>query len=72
MSICYKEGIKISGEALEAIIASSNQDMRQVLHNLSMWAVRDKNMSLEQTKIDAEKAKKPLNLVSFLFDQHYA
>lgn len=62
MSVCFKEGIKITGNALEDIIISSHQDVRQVLHNLSMWAVKNKNLTQDQVKIDAAHAKKPLNL----------
>lgn len=67
MSVCFKEGIKITGDALEDIIVSSQQDVRQVLHNLSLWAVKNKNLTQDQVKIDASHAKKPLNLVSSLF-----
>lgn len=63
MSVCFKEGIKITGDALGDIIVGSNQDVRQVLHNLSMWAVKNKNLSAEQVKVDAAMAKKPLNMV---------
>ncbi|CAG9576182.1 unnamed protein product [Danaus chrysippus] len=38
MSICYKEGIKLSAEALSQLIVSSGQDVRQTLHLLSVCA----------------------------------
>jgi replication factor C subunit 1 len=63
MSICYKENIIISPESLCDIITNSNHDIRQVLHNLSMWAAGDKTLTNEQVKISAEKAKKSLKLV---------
>ncbi|XP_032510865.2 replication factor C subunit 1 isoform X2 [Danaus plexippus] len=38
MSICFKEGIKISPEALSQLIVSSGQDIRQTVHLLSVCA----------------------------------
>lgn len=53
MSIAYKEGIKINGQAMQELIQASGQDIRQVsslwplvcictcvkvLHNLSLWS----------------------------------
>ena len=64
MSMCYKEGVKIPPPALNEIISASNQDIRQVIHNLSMFTVRDKNITYEQIKKDANSAKKDLKVVS--------
>lgn len=36
MSIAFKESIKISPDVLEELIVSSNHDIRQCIHNLSM------------------------------------
>ena len=36
MSICFKEKIKIEPNALMELIVGCNQDVRQVLHHLSM------------------------------------
>ena len=66
MSICYREGVKITPDALNDIIGSSNQDIRQILHHLSMWSVKDKQLSSEQVKEESHKAKKDLKLVSRL------
>ncbi|KAL0275125.1 UNVERIFIED_CONTAM: hypothetical protein PYX00_003084 [Menopon gallinae] len=62
MSVCFKEGLKIPSEALEEIIINANQDVRQVLHNLSLWTAKEKVVSKEQAKKDAAMAKKPTNL----------
>lgn len=62
MSICFKEGIKVSGDVLSEIIVSANQDIRQVLHNLSMWVVKDKGINQDRARIDANNAKKSLKM----------
>ena len=36
MSVCFKEKIKIKPEALQELIVGCGQDVRQVLHHLSM------------------------------------
>jgi len=66
MSVCFKEGLSIPAEALIDMISCANQDVRQVLHNLSMWMVKDKKITPEQAKIDSAKAKKSLKMVSHL------
>ncbi|XP_041974290.1 replication factor C subunit 1 [Aricia agestis] len=38
MSICFKEGVKVPADVMTSIIAAAGQDVRQVLHLLSMWA----------------------------------
>jgi hypothetical protein len=64
MSICFKEGIKISPETLNDIITGTNHDVRQVLHHLSLWSVRDKQLSFEDIKAESVKAKKDIKMVS--------
>lgn len=65
MSIAFKEGLKIPPPALNEVILASNQDIRQVLHNLSMWSATDKVMTYDQTKADAKKAKKDMKMGPF-------
>ncbi|CAC5383730.1 RFC1 [Mytilus coruscus] len=65
MSLAFKEGLKVPPPALNEIILASNQDIRQVIHNLSMWSASDKTMTYEQTKKDADMAKKDLHLGPF-------
>ena len=36
----------------------------QVIHNMSMWSAKDKNLTYDQVKDDANKAKKDMKLVS--------
>uniref|UniRef100_A0A8B9GYH8 Replication factor C subunit 1 n=1 Tax=Astyanax mexicanus TaxID=7994 RepID=A0A8B9GYH8_ASTMX len=65
MSIAFKEGVKIPPPALNEIILASNQDIRQVMHNLCMWSATDKVMTYDQAKADASKAKKDMKLGPF-------
>uniref|UniRef100_A0A8C2CC58 Replication factor C subunit 1 n=1 Tax=Cyprinus carpio TaxID=7962 RepID=A0A8C2CC58_CYPCA len=65
MSIAFKEGLKIPPPALNEVILASNQDIRQVLHNLSMWAAKDKVMTYDQAKADANSARKDMKLGPF-------
>ena len=55
MSIAFKENIKISPNVLNDLIASSNYDIRQCIHNLSMLGaghiqVKDMINSNQQAK----------------------
>ncbi|XP_053712315.1 replication factor C subunit 1-like [Synchiropus splendidus] len=65
MSIAFKEGINIKPPALNEIILASNQDVRQVIHNLSMWSAKDKVMTYDQCKTDAAKARKDMKMGPF-------
>ncbi|KAA0722360.1 Replication factor C subunit 1 A1-P145 [Triplophysa tibetana] len=65
MSIAFKEGLKIPPPAVNEIILASNQDIRQVLHNLSMWSAKDKVMTYDGVKADANNAKKDMKLGPF-------
>ena len=61
LSVCFKEGISLKPEALDEIIMGANQDVRQVLHHLSMLA-SDKTLSTEKAKLEASKSKKDMKL----------
>nr|XP_023685377.1 replication factor C subunit 1 isoform X3 [Paramormyrops kingsleyae] len=65
MSIAYKEGLKVPAPALNELILASNQDIRQILHNLSMWSAKDKVMTYDQVKADAKNARKDMKLGPF-------
>lgn len=61
MSVCFKEKIKISPDALNELIVGCNQDVRQVLHHLSMMKGRrdqEGKMDATQAKQEAGMAKK--------------
>ncbi|XP_015687437.1 replication factor C subunit 1 [Protobothrops mucrosquamatus] len=66
MSIAFKEGLKIPPPAMNELILAANQDIRQVLHNLSLWCARDKTLTYDGVKEDASKAKKDIKLVSWI------
>ncbi|XP_066488649.1 replication factor C subunit 1 [Tiliqua scincoides] len=65
MSIAFKEGLKIPPPAMNEIILAANQDIRQVLHNLSMWCTKSKTLTYDGVKEDASKAKKDIKLGPF-------
>ncbi|CAG0892298.1 unnamed protein product [Darwinula stevensoni] len=62
MSICFKEGLQVKPQALDEIILGTNQDLRQILHHLSLWSAGEKkSLFLEDVKAEANKSKKDLN-----------
>ena len=63
LSVCFREGVKLKPEALDQIIKGSNQDVRQVLHHLSVFSVKEKNLDSDSVKNDANRAKKDLKIV---------
>ena len=64
MSVCFKEGITIDPQALKEMIVASGQDVRQVLHNLSLWSASNKKMNTEDVHKAAANAKKNSKMVS--------
>uniref|UniRef100_A0A8D0GRX0 Replication factor C subunit 1 n=1 Tax=Sphenodon punctatus TaxID=8508 RepID=A0A8D0GRX0_SPHPU len=65
LSIAFKEKLKIPPPAMNEIILAANQDIRQVLHNLTMWCVKNKSLTYDEAKADAIKAKKDTKLCPF-------
>lgn len=65
MSVACKEGITISPAVVQEIVMASNQDVRQALHNLSLWSSRTKNVNAAQVKADAGKGTKDIRLGPF-------
>ena len=63
MSIAYKEGIQIAPNILHELIVSSNQDIRQVLHNLSLLSTGHKCIN----NLLSEQSIKDVKLV-FIFE----
>ncbi|XP_071451622.1 replication factor C subunit 1 [Hetaerina americana] len=59
MSICFKEGVKVAPDALANLISSTNQDIRQVLHQLNMWSA-DKNAIRKSDGAPSTKRKDSL------------
>lgn len=58
LSICAKEGIKITPNALDVIIESSRRDIRQTLHNLYTWTISKKSLTYDEAKNNASAAEK--------------
>ncbi|XP_053314342.1 replication factor C subunit 1 [Spea bombifrons] len=65
MSVAFKEGLKIPPPAMNEIILGANQDIRQVLHNLSMWCSSSKSLSYDEAKSSAKNAKKDIKVGPF-------
>ncbi|XP_051820898.1 replication factor C subunit 1 [Antechinus flavipes] len=65
MSVAFKEGLKIPPPAMNEIILGANHDIRQVLHNLSMWCAESKALTYDQAKADSSRAKKDIKLGPF-------
>ncbi|XP_059049083.1 replication factor C subunit 1 [Achroia grisella] len=61
-SICFKEELKIPQDVLEQLIVAANQDVRQTLNLLSMWAVDKDLTDTERLKKDAKNIKKDIKL----------
>ncbi|XP_059086267.1 replication factor C subunit 1-like [Tigriopus californicus] len=60
MSIIFKEKINITPDALTEVIAGCNQDVRQVLHHLSLIKARESSIKMTGTeaKTEADRSKK--------------
>lgn len=65
-SICCKENIKVPPDVLGQLIVSANQDVRQTLNLLSMWAVDPTRMDANKLSKDATVTKKDVKLVSYI------
>ncbi|XP_047034174.1 replication factor C subunit 1 [Helicoverpa zea] len=62
LSICFKEGIKIPPDVLTQLIVSANQDVRQTLNLLSMWAVDPNRDDVDRLRKDAQTVRKDIKL----------
>ncbi|XP_073502084.1 replication factor C subunit 1 isoform X2 [Phyllobates terribilis] len=65
MSVAFKEGLKIPPPAMNEVILGANQDIRQVLHNLSMWCASRKALTYDEAKSNANNAKKDIKMGPF-------
>ena len=64
MSIAFKEKIQIAPDALQDLIISSNQDIRQILHSLSLLSAGTGQSRIN--KLINEKSMKDVRIVSLL------
>lgn len=60
MSICYKEGLKLSSDALIEVINGTGCDIRQTLNHLSMWTSVKKSLTLEMASKGINDSKKDI------------
>ncbi|KAK4879197.1 hypothetical protein RN001_007343 [Aquatica leii] len=60
MSVCFREGVKISPENLSEIINSAGMDIRQVLTHLSLWTAEKKTSGDKSEDIKGPKKDTPL------------
>ncbi|KNC77107.1 hypothetical protein SARC_10425, partial [Sphaeroforma arctica JP610] len=58
MSICFKEGLKIEPNALEELITSTQNDLRQILNQLSVWSLDNEKITYNSAKEGIRKAHK--------------
>uniref|UniRef100_A0A6P7FBV7 Replication factor C subunit 1 n=1 Tax=Diabrotica virgifera virgifera TaxID=50390 RepID=A0A6P7FBV7_DIAVI len=58
MSICFKEGLKLSPNILSEIISGTGCDIRQTLNHLTMWSAQKDNLTLEEVQNKAKQSKK--------------
>ncbi|KAG6458394.1 hypothetical protein O3G_MSEX010845 [Manduca sexta] len=62
MSICFKEGLKVAPDVLSQLIVAANQDVRQTLNLLSMWAVDPDLADTDRLRKDTKTVKKDIKL----------
>ncbi|KAJ0181428.1 hypothetical protein K1T71_003513 [Dendrolimus kikuchii] len=62
MSVCFKESLKIPPDVLSQLIVAANQDVRQTMNLLSMWAVEPNLAEPDKLRKDAKVTKKDIKL----------
>ncbi|KAK6500778.1 hypothetical protein TWF506_003541 [Arthrobotrys conoides] len=50
MTICYREGLKLSPQAIDSLTEGSHSDIRQIINMLSTFGVSGKEMSFDESK----------------------
>ncbi|KAI1376066.1 replication factor RFC1 C terminal domain-containing protein [Hypoxylon crocopeplum] len=50
MTVCHREGLKLSPQVLEALIEGSNRDIRQIINMLSTVKLDQSSMDYDQSK----------------------
>ncbi|KAJ9118684.1 hypothetical protein QFC22_003904 [Naganishia vaughanmartiniae] len=58
MSIMFKEKLKIDSNSVDALVASTQADIRQILNLLSTWKLSRADMSFEESKELGQKSEK--------------
>ncbi|KAF3905810.1 hypothetical protein AA313_de0205768 [Arthrobotrys entomopaga] len=50
MTICYREGLKLTPQAIDSLTEGSHSDIRQIINMLSTFGVSGKEMSFDESK----------------------
>jgi replication factor C subunit 1 len=58
MTICYREGIKISGQVIDQLIEGSHADIRQIINMISTVKLDQKNLDFNDSKAMAKAWEK--------------
>lgn len=62
MSICFKENLKLSAQAIAEIIMGTENDVRQTLTHLSFFTRTNQSMSEDVAKVEANNSHKDVTL----------
>ncbi|EPS44978.1 hypothetical protein H072_1010 [Dactylellina haptotyla CBS 200.50] len=58
MTICYREGLKLTPQAIDSLTEGSHSDIRQIINMLSTFGVSGKEMSFDESKNMAQAWQK--------------
>ena len=65
MTICFKKGLKVEPKALDKIISSTGNDIKQTVNHLSIYsASKETKLPADKAKSDATVARKDVKIVS--------
>ncbi|KAJ3349554.1 hypothetical protein GGF32_005376 [Allomyces javanicus] len=68
MTICHREGLKLGAPAIDALVASTNRDIRQVLHLLSTYKLgvgAQGTLAFDEAKSLGKSAEKDMTVGLF-------
>ncbi|EPY53633.1 DNA replication factor C complex subunit Rfc1 [Schizosaccharomyces cryophilus OY26] len=58
MSIAYREGLKLSPQAVDMLVQGTSSDMRQIVNLLSTWRLGSKEMNVQNSQSAVKQAEK--------------
>lgn len=62
MTVCFKENLNLSPNAVAEIIQGTDNDIRQTLTHLSFFTRANASLSADAAKLDANNSHKDINL----------
>ena len=66
MTVCFQEKINVKSDLIDQIIVGCNYDIRQCLHNLSIWSSNNKTLtSNPKSQLEIERAMKDIRMNPF-------